>query len=241
MRINIDVTNHCNKACSICPMKDRYTRDIFPLGYMDLKPYTDIINDLPQGTEIDFHKDGEPLMHPYIAWMIAYAKANLMFTHVVTNGLLLGKKKERIVESGLDLLTISAVDKIPVDSINEFMAYKGNRLPVTQLKVYGDLPANPETAALAKIDKVICRPLHNWTNDEKRNNSKPCSKLLNYLAVNWDGSWALCCVDYKREFSLFNIKEVPRRKWREITKKIYEWQEGGLFLAPCKTCNYWEE
>jgi hypothetical protein len=234
MRINIDVTNHCNKACSICPMKDRYTRNIFPLGYMDLKLFTNIIEEIPQGTEVDFHKDGEPLMHPHIGWMISYAKGNLMTTHVVTNGLLLGKKKERIVESGLDLLTISVVDEIPTESINEFMAYKGDRLPITQLKVYDDRKDFP------KVDKVIQRPIHNWTDDTERKNKNPCSKLLDYLAINWDGSWALCCVDYKREFSLFKIEEVSRRKWQEITKKIYDWQKEGVFLAPCKTCNYWE-
>ena len=232
MRINIDVTNHCNKSCSICPMRDRYTRRIFPLGYMDLKLFTDIIADLPSGTEVDFQKDGEPLMHPHIGWMVAYAKAHSMFTHIVTNGLLLGKKKERIVDSGLDLLTISLVDDVPTYIIKEFMDYKGNRLPVTQLKVYGDWPDLP------KVDKVIKRPLHNWTNDAERKSRKPCFKLLDYLAINWDGSWALCCVDYKREFSLFNIKEVSRRKWTEITKKIYDWQKEGLFLVPCKTCNY---
>ncbi len=214
-------------------MKDRYTRHIFPLGYMDVKLFTDIIEELPQGTEVDFHKDGEPLMHPHIGWMIKYAKARLMFTHVVTNGILLGKKKERIVDSGLDLLTISVVDEIP-DSVKEFMDFKGDRLPVTQLKIYDDRKDLP------KVDRVIQRPLHNWTDDAKRKDTRPCSKLLNYLAVNWDGSWALCCVDYKREFSLFNIKEVPVKKWREITRKIYDWQKEGLFLAPCKTCNYWE-
>jgi hypothetical protein len=233
MRINIDVTSHCNKACSFCPLRDRYKRDIIPLGYMDLKLYTDIIEQLPQGTEIDFHKDGEPLLHPHIAWMIAYAKSNLMFTHVVTNGILLAKKKERIVDSGLDLLTVSIVDDIPVDSINEFMDYKGDRKPLTQLKVYG------EHQDLPRADKVITRPVHNWTDDTTRTSQKPCSKLLDYCAINWDGSWALCCVDYKREFGLFNIKEVSRKRWMELCRMIYKWQAEGLFLAPCKTCNYW--
>jgi hypothetical protein len=235
MRINIDVTNHCNKSCSICPMKDRYKKPLFPMGYMDLEIYTKIIEQLKPGTEIDFHKDGEPLLHPYIGWMIKYAKSCSMFTHVVTNGILLGKKKERIVDSGLDLLTISIVDEIPTDSINEFMDYKGSRLPLTQLKTYKDYDELP------KADKVIKRKIHNWTDYDARGSKKACSKLYGYTAINFDGSWALCCVDYKREFGLFNIKEVPLKRWLEVSSMIHDWQNKGLFLAPCKTCEYWAE
>jgi hypothetical protein len=214
-------------------MRDRYKKPIVPLGYMDLKLYTDLIEQLEPKTEIDFHKDGEPLLHPYIAWMVKYAKNNGMFTHVVTNGILLGKQKEKIVDSGLDLLTVSIVDDIPTDSINEFMNYKGSRSPITQLKCYG------EHKELPKADRVIQRLQHNWTDDAKRKNQTPCSKLIHYQAINWDGSWALCCVDYKREFSLFNIKEVSRKRWMDFCRMIYNWQAEGLFLAPCKTCNYW--
>jgi hypothetical protein len=142
--------------------------------------------------------------------------------------------KERLVDSGLDLLTVSLVDKIPTDSINEFMDYKGSRNPLTQLKAYGEWPELP------KADRIIDRTLHNWTDDKTRKSHNPCSKLLDYVAINWDGSWSLCCVDYKREFCPFNIKDVPLKKWKEITEKIYEWQKEGLFIAPCKTCNYWE-
>ena len=234
MRINIDVTNHCNKACSICPMKDRYKTNYFPMGFMDVKLFTDIIDQLQAGAEIDFHKDGEPLMHPHIAWMISYAKARGMFTHVVTNGILLNKLKEVIVNSGLDLMTISIIDEIPTESINAFMEYKGDRKPFTQLKIYQD------TEKLPKSDKVIKRKLHNWTDDEKRKIKKPCSKLLNYAAVNWDGGYSICCVDYKRELVPFNVKDVPMQQCFEFSKMIYNWQEHGIFTAPCKTCNYWE-
>jgi len=202
---------------------------------MGLQLFTDLIDQLEPGTEVDFHKDGEPLLHPALGWMIKYAKAHRMFTHVVTNGILLAENKEHIVSSGLDLLTISIFDEVPTHSIDEFISYKGSNLPETQLKIYGirtDLP---------KAGKVILRSIHNWTDDKERKSLLPCSKLTNYTAINWDGSWALCCVDYKREFVPFNIKDVSLKRWLEITGKIYKWQTEGLFIAPCKTCNYWEE
>lgn len=216
-------------------MKDRYNKNIMPLGYMDLALYVDILEQLPHGTEIDFHKDGEPLLHPYICWMVELAKTEGMFTHIVTNGILLEKKKERIVNSGLDILTISIIDDIPKEGINAFMKYKGDRKPFVQLKVYGD------NENLPMADKVIERKLHNWTDDKDRISRKPCSKLLNYTAINWDGTYSVCCVDYKRELSPFNFRELPLKKWIEFQSMIYTWQSAGVFAAPCKTCNYWEE
>jgi hypothetical protein len=215
-------------------MKNRYKVNYFPMGYMDVKLFTDIIDQLPEGTEVDFHKDGEPLLHPHIGWMIAYAKGKGMYTHLVTNGLLLNKKKDEIVDSGLDLLTISIVDEIPYDSINSFMEFKRGKKPIAQLKLYcraDDLP---------KSDRVIHRQLHNWTDDTERKSRKACSKLLNAAAVNWDGGYALCCVDYKRELVPFNVKEVPIKQCLEFSRLIYDWQMQGTFIAPCTNCNYWE-
>lgn len=217
-------------------MRDRYNgKPPFPMGFMDLGLFRTIIAQLAPGTEIDFHKDGEPLLHKGLPEMIACAKRAGMFTHVVTNGILLGRQKEDIVYSGLDLLTVSIVDDIPADSIDEFMVFKGKRGPFTQLKVYGDWDDLPNA------DGVIRRPLHNWTNDPGRTSRKPCSKLLDYAAVNWDGGYAICCVDWRRDMVPFNVRNVPLGNCFEFSRLIYKWQERGLFLPPCRTCNYWQE
>ena len=216
-------------------MRDRYERAIFPIGYMDVSVYTNIIDQLPAETEIDFHKDGEPLLHVHLPWMISYAKAKGMFTHVVTNGILLGKYKKEIVDSGLDLLTVSIIDEIPHGSINEFMDYKGSDKPLTQLKTYRDEDILPQS------DKAIRRNLHNWTDDKSRKSGKRCSKLLNFAAVNWDGGYSICCVDYKRASVHFNVRDIPLKYCFEFSKMIYKWQEEGVFIPPCTTCNYWQD
>ena len=202
------------------------------MGYMSPNLYERVVEQLPKGTEVDFHKDGEPLLHPKIDSFIQTAKNYGFFTHIVTNGILLNKWKERIVDSGLDLLTVSLIDDIPHRSINQFMEYKGDRKPLTQLKCYQDYGAYP------LYDKIILRELHNWTDDEERKTRKPCSKLLNYCAVNWDGGFAICCVDYKREMVPFNLNDTPLEKGLEFNKKLYEQQEEGTFLPPCTHCNY---
>ena len=67
--LHVDLTNHCNKGCFICPSKDRYVdKNLFPnLGYMGIETFKRIIDECaewhPSGFEINLHKDGEPLMH----------------------------------------------------------------------------------------------------------------------------------------------------------------------------------
>ena len=240
--LNIDVTNDCNKACSICPMKNRKKEDLFPIGYMTMDVFTDIISQMCNGTAnpvINLHKDGEPLLHPHIGDMIEYASLGGCFTHFATNGVLLGEKKKDIVDAGLDLLTISVVGDIPTDAINEFMSYKGVQRPLTQIKIYTEDALWGKV--LPKVDKLIHGKLHNWTDSSVRTARTPCSKLLTGMAITWDGYFSLCCVDYKREMTPFNVKTTSIKEAWKLNRVIYKGQESDMFLPPCKTCNYWEE
>ena len=240
--LNIDVTNDCNKSCFICPMRDRKKQNLFPIGYMTMDMFMDIISQMCAGAKrpiVNLHKDGEPLMHPHIGDMVNYASLGGCYTHFATNGILLGQKKKEIVDSGLDLLTISVDGTIPSESINDFMNYKGDQLPLTQIKIYGE-NALFETK-LPKVDKIVYGKIHDWTDSKRRNSSKPCSKLLMGMAITWDGYCSLCCVDYKRELTPFNVKTTSIKEAWKLNRAIYKGQEDGIFLPPCKHCNYWEE
>jgi hypothetical protein len=217
-------------------MKDRYKSKKWPLGFMDFGFYRDLIDEcvenVPEGMQIELHKDGEPLLHPKIGQFIAYAKERGCHVHFATNGLLLGRKKEEIVASGLDLLTLSVIDDIPVSSIKVFMDYKGESDPIFQVKYFGDKPDIP-------ADRFIKRPVHNWTNDTQRESKNPCSKLLNSAAVTWDGFYQICCVDYKRESAvkLTTIKDMFEKE----SLAEYNKQCAGVFEPPCSHCNYWNK
>ena len=131
--LHIDVTNHCNRKCDFCFFKDRYSENIFPLGYMDFDVFKAIIDEakkyFPGQPEIHLHKDGEPLLHPQIGEMVKYAKANGCFTHFATNGFKLFSLRETIVNSGLDLLTVSMVDDKALENLTAFLEFKGDRKP----------------------------------------------------------------------------------------------------------------
>lgn len=257
--LHIDVTNHCNKKCYMCPMRDRYKKHIFPMGYMDMDLYKHIIDECNRyhGKEmqLNLHKDGEPLMHPQIGEMIKYAKDYGMHTHFATNGILLRKKKKEICDSGLDLLTVSTIGKEALSIVSEFCEYKGKKnKPFTQIKLFSE----PEEKGLTGWHKVgpdhpilkwhntecdhayIFVGWHQWSDAPEFTNKGACPKILYGAAVTWEGLWQLCCIDYKRDKVFGNVKDSPIELMWIKAQDVYRNQENGLWEKPCTTCDYYQ-
>ena len=68
-RISVEVTNHCNQRCVLCPRQD-FTR---PLGFMDEALFERVARDCaPHGTRLWLHFLGEPLLHRGLVRMITF-------------------------------------------------------------------------------------------------------------------------------------------------------------------------
>jgi len=237
--LHIDITNHCNMKCSVCPMAARYTEPIMPLGYMDFELYKNIIDQCHAhhwtGYEINLHKDGEPLMHDRIGDMIQYAKSKGAFVHFATNGLLLMKRKDDLINSGLDLLTVSLTEEWQTRELAKFMEYRGKYGPFTQAKLYNEY----RLFEIPDVDRVFFSNLHNFTNPGAERRA-PCRKLLYNPAITWDGEFVLCCVDYKREGVVGNVKEdTIENLWNKV-RQVYFDQCMTYFTSPCDKCTYCE-
>lgn len=125
--IFIDPANVCNQKCSYCPtghpdlLKDTARRPTV----MDFRLYEQILyqcEDFPDKIKtLRLYKDGEPLLNPNFADMIAYAKDTGKFIQVdtTTNGLLLNQEvNKQIVHAGLDRINIS----VPKGYDSEYLA-----------------------------------------------------------------------------------------------------------------------
>jgi len=103
------VTRRCNLSCGYCSEFDSFSD---PVPTQDLKERIDALHRLHSANITML--GGEPLLHPEIAELVAYAgrKAN---TSVVTNGFLLRNGViESLNEAGLNNLTVS-VDTLHAD------------------------------------------------------------------------------------------------------------------------------
>lgn len=108
--IYIETTNKCNAECIMCPHKKMKRKQ----GIMSLSLFKKIIDycshvDLSQ-TTIFLHKEGEPLLDPYIFERSKYIKKMCSIANLAinTNGSLLSKENvNKLLCSGLDKLFIS--------------------------------------------------------------------------------------------------------------------------------------
>ncbi|MDI6793246.1 MAG: radical SAM protein [bacterium] len=136
-QLEIEVTNDCNLKCIMCPRTSNMKREI---GYMDFDLFKKIV-DKSETFSIHFSGLGEPLFHPQIKEMFAYAKDKGLEVGLWTNGLNLDEELSKdIIEKelldyiifSLDAATketylkvkgIDAFDKV-VENITRFLELK---------------------------------------------------------------------------------------------------------------------
>lgn len=105
-RVNLEVTNHCNQRCVLCPRQE-FTR---PLGFLERSVFERVATECAaHGTRLWLHFLGEPLLHRDLLDMIRDAKAaGVREVGLSTNGVSLhGRLADGLLASGLDRLECS--------------------------------------------------------------------------------------------------------------------------------------
>lgn len=131
----LDPSSVCNLKCEFCPCgrahEDQWS-DVKreSVGMMPLDLYKKIIDDckaFPQKLKVlRLYKEGEPLVNPHLAEMIAYARDSGCFESIdfTTNGTLLNPKINRkLVAAGLSRINIS-VEALSAQGYEELCGVK---------------------------------------------------------------------------------------------------------------------
>lgn len=104
-KIYIEITNSCNFNCSFCFKTTRprhfMTPDKFRLVVEKIRPFTNYIY---------LHVLGEPLLHPQLAEILDIAAGAGLNVNITTNGALLERKKEILLNHNIRQLNISLHD-----------------------------------------------------------------------------------------------------------------------------------
>jgi MoaA/NifB/PqqE/SkfB family radical SAM enzyme len=149
-RINVELTNHCNQRCRLCPRLG-FTR---PLGFMDVALFERIAKECGRHpTALWLHFLGESLLHRDAVAMVRIAKqAGVGRVGLSTNGVSLARHADALIDAGLDRLECSmdALDREGyramrgrdhfarvVRNVEGFLARKrerGSETPVTSIQ-----------------------------------------------------------------------------------------------------------
>lgn len=116
-RVYVEITNICNRACSFCPGTKREKRR------MTIPEFSLILDKLEGVTEyIYLHVMGEPLTHPELIDFINLASSRGFKCSITTNGTLLSKRLDELLDSKIYKVNIS-VHSFENGDVEEYISY----------------------------------------------------------------------------------------------------------------------
>ena len=163
-RVYIEITNICNMNCSFCHGHSRDAR------FMSENEFNLILDRISGQTEyIYYHLMGEPLLHPLLPVFLKSAKNKGFRSMITTNGTLLNKCGDAIIQAGIHKVNIS-VHSFEKSDTNGYRKY---------------LDEITEFAKKAN-DAGIIIVFRFWNNgiDEDKN-----AFALNFLRTEFEGEW----------------------------------------------------
>jgi len=165
-RVYVEITNICNMNCSFCHGHSR------PAKRMSKEDFCAILQKLQGQTEyIYYHLMGEPLTHPELPDFLRLAAQKGYRSVITTNGTLLRKVGQKIINAKPHKVNISLHSFEQNDGV-DFNAY------LSQVADFAD------TASKSGI--IVCLRLWIEGGDEGKN-----GKGLDFLRARIDGDWSL--------------------------------------------------
>lgn len=164
-KVYVEISNICNLKCSFCPGTKRSPKRMnvqeFKTVLEKIKDYTDYIY---------FHLLGEPLCHPDLETFLKIAEDMNFKVIITTNGMLLSKNKDILLESKSHYKTVISLHSFEAnDNKNSFEKYLNDCF---------------EYAKDAENKKIVVLRL--WNNGGKDSlNDKILSYLENYFPEPW--------------------------------------------------------
>ena len=251
--INVELTNRCNKKCWMCGRR-KIERDYPELalnyGDMEFDLVEKIARQLPPNIVVQLHNNGEPLLYPKLAEAITLF--NKQITSFDTNGKLLLEKADEIIDN-LDTLAISVIENDPeaeeqYDIINKFIRIKGDRKPITVLRLNGDVDSSRyENLGCLLVRRLLHSPMGSF-DYRKKEPTLPeigiCLDFLHHLAINREGKASICVRFDPTGIGV--IGDVRTQSLEDIwcSDKRMEWLEyhkqGRRDKVPlCSHCDFW--
>jgi len=237
--VMFDVTNVCNSRCIHCPHSTVFSGQKRRPRHLAMEHLTKVV-DQCAGRRLDFVRftaDGEPLLHPQLADMLAYATGRGVGpVGLTTNGMLMDDERARaVLDSGLFMVdfsldaataeTYAAIRRgldfdTVVRNVERFMELRDRRNPDCKVMVsFVEQEANRREAAAFKArwrqvaDKVLMRSLISNVNlvdtgaDVSQTDRYPCPHPFRRLVVTYDGLYKFCPVDWESRTRVGSVDE----------------------------------
>jgi radical SAM protein with 4Fe4S-binding SPASM domain len=242
LNIDIEVSSKCQLKCDHC------FRQYMPIGendFMDFEMYKKIVSECGRHGlfTLKFSMRGEPLLHPEIAEMVAFAKTRgVKEVWINTNGGPLTEKLARgLIKSGVDWITMSfdGLEKM-YESIRIPLKYEESLEKLKMLRrlrdefkaptllnvqsIWSAIKDDPEkyiNLMKAIVDRVAYNPDMNF----KEYILVPddqfiCPRLWQRICITSSGNYLKCPSDFQMEEILGNVQDFTvKEAWDILQEK----------------------
>ena len=254
--VNLELTNHCNLRCTICPVNTTMQR---AKGYMDPALFRRVIDENPNLDFVLAFQWGEPLLHPQFFELTRYAADRGIRTMITSNGThLTPENRAGLLACGLDRITFS------VDGDHAtHMAIRSYDLDVLRRDIMTLVRERDESDSPLRIDisMVVDQATEgaldtyfvDWKGIADRvqaiprivaeRRASPCRELWRgTLVVLWDGRVTTCCVDSEGLLTVGDATTAPLSEiWNgEGMRGIRRAHTDGAFPSLCGMCGEYE-
>lgn len=265
VHLDIEATNRCNLKCTFCDKLPIIPADAF--GNIDFNLYKKIIDEGKDHglRSVKLSYRGEPLMHPKIVDMVAYAKDNgVLDIYFNTNAMLLNETKAAgLVDAGLDRISISVegTDPVPFErervgaSFSKIVENIDRLIAIREKKNARYPRIRVQTVALPGIDLEEYKTFWSEHSDETAaidykdvedrrtglvDAGWACPQLWQRMTIEWSGEIMPCNNDDFRKLSPGNVKTMSVREcWNsEIVRNARELHRTGKshMVEACDGC-----
>jgi radical SAM protein with 4Fe4S-binding SPASM domain len=219
-------------------------------GDIPIEMVQHIAQQVPFGTVVQFHNNGDPLVYPNLGLALDLFKH--CFRQFDTNAKLLIVKASEIIDN-LDILTISVIENDPegdeqYEIVKKFLDIRGNRRPNLVYRILGRVSDVDRWQALP--GKVAKRVLHSpdGSRDYQKQVTIPeigvCLDLLTHLAIDRYGNISMCVrFDPEGYLRLGNISTMTlEQAWNSPKRQAYldsHFDFKREIMPGCDRCDFY--
>ncbi len=234
LELQLGITNRCNLDCSFCP----HRKSLKKKGEMPLELLESLLEQAaPSVDTVDLSFDGEPFLHPRWPECVEACRRRGVNAMLETNALMMDESLAReVLAAGLGSITFSIdaatgetyrrlkpggdFDRAVINTERFLKLAAGRRdRPYIQIQFVRTQENVHEAAAFLKrwrgrgADAVHIKPMLNFAGScgppPAHPAHRPCLFLWTSLAVHWDGTVPLCCLEIEGRTKMGNANKRP--------------------------------
>ncbi len=234
LELQLGITNRCNLDCAFCPQR----KSRKPKGEMSLDLLDHLLDQAaPYLDTVDLSFDGEPFLHSRWPECVAACRRRGVRAMLETNALLLDEALAReALSAGLSSITFSLdaatgetyrqlkpggdFDRAVINTERFLNLASGRKdRPYIQIQFVKTPENSLEAGAFLErwrgkgADAVHVKSMLNFAGScgppPAQPAHRPCLFLWTSLAVHWDGSVPLCCLEIEGRTDMGNAAELP--------------------------------